>query len=78
MRVLKDVISGRSFPHIVQCVETTAQTFDLSVKVKTTAPKRATAVASTTASVLDAASPACKNLTLSCYGRHLAVVSVLD
>jgi hypothetical protein len=77
VRVLTDVISGRSFPHIVH-VETTAQTFDLSVKVKTTAPKRATAVASTTASVLDAASPACKNLTLSCYGRHLAVVSVLD
>ena len=28
---LGEVISGRSFPHIVQCVEATAQTCDLSV-----------------------------------------------
>jgi hypothetical protein len=26
-----EVISGRSFPHIVQCVEATARTCDLSV-----------------------------------------------
>jgi hypothetical protein len=31
MRGLREVISGRSFPHIVQCVEATARTCDLSV-----------------------------------------------
>jgi hypothetical protein len=31
VRGLGEVISGRSFPHIVQCVEATARTCDLSV-----------------------------------------------
>jgi hypothetical protein len=31
VRDLGEVISGRSFPHIVQCVEATARTCDLSV-----------------------------------------------
>jgi len=31
MRGLGEVISGRSFPHTVQCVEATARTCDLSV-----------------------------------------------
>jgi hypothetical protein len=38
VRGLREVISRRSFPHIVQCVEATARTCDLSVHRRQTLP----------------------------------------
>jgi hypothetical protein len=38
VRGLGEVISGRSFPHIIQCVEATARTCDLSVHMRQSLP----------------------------------------
>jgi hypothetical protein len=38
VRGLGEVINGRSFPHIIQCIEATARTCDLSVHMRQSLP----------------------------------------